>query len=222
LTEPEYKKDLDFVLHVTDALYSIRFWHHSIMLFNGLFFGVYMVSVYKDIGLNKGSIGDRELTIAGAVGSFVNGSSRILWASLYDKFGFRIIYMIILVIQLISAVSLYSARFNFVAYSILLWLAFLCEGGHFSLFPPSAVKLYGIEEGGKIFTISFFAVPLSSFLGFTLAHFIPGIDAKIVFYIGALMTLFNIILLMVFDEDEIKIEYKDFNGHVIDQQYSLH
>lgn len=75
-------QSLDFILHVKDALGSIRFWHHSIMLFNGVFFGVYVASVYKDVGLNKGSILDKDLTIAGAIGSFFNGSSRIFWASI--------------------------------------------------------------------------------------------------------------------------------------------
>lgn len=52
------------------------------MLLNGVFFGVYVASVYKDVALKKGSIEDADLTIAGAIGSFVNGSSRIFWASL--------------------------------------------------------------------------------------------------------------------------------------------
>ena len=86
------------------------------------------------------------------------------------------IYMMLLVIQLVCAFTLYSAKDNTVLYSILLSLAFLCEGGHFSTFPAAAVKLYGIQEAGKIFTISFFAVPLSSMLGFVLAHLVKGAD----------------------------------------------
>ena len=35
------------------------------------------------------------------------------------------------------------------------------------------------------------------------------------------MTFLNIILIMVFDEDVILIEYKDCNGHVIDEKNSL-
>ena len=49
------------------------------MLFNGVFFGVYISSVYKSFARG---IDDNTLTIAGAVGSFINGSSRIFWASL--------------------------------------------------------------------------------------------------------------------------------------------
>ena len=107
------------------------------------------------------------------------------------------------------------------AYSIILCFAFLCEGGHFSIFPASAVKLYGIHEAGQIFTISFFAVPLSSMLGFSLAHFIPDGNEQIIFFVAAFLTFLNIALLLVFDEDEIIIEYKDCNGHVIDERSSL-
>ena len=102
----------------------------------------------------------------------------------------------------------------------MLCLAFLCEGGHTSTFPAAAVKLYGIQEAGKIFTISFFAVPLLSMLGFVLAHYVKSADEQVIFYFGALLTLINIILLLSFDEDEIKIEYKDCNGHVISEESS--
>ena len=126
--------------------------------------------------------------------------------------------MILLIIQLISTVTLYSAKDNTIAYAIILCLAFLCEGGHFSTFPAAAVKLYGIQEAGKIFTISFFAVPLSSMLGFVLAHYVKGANEQLIFFFGGLLTLANIILLLVFDEDEMKIEYKDCNGHIINEE----
>lgn len=188
------------------------------MLFNGVFFGVYVAAIYKDVALKKGSIQDSSLTVAGALGSFMNGSSRIMWASLQDYFGFRAIYMILLIIQLITAVTLYSAKDSTIVYSSLLCLSFLCEGGHFSTFPAAAVKLYGIQEGGKIFTISFFAVPLSSMLGFVLAHYVKSADEQTILYFGGFLTFTNIILLMAFDEDEIKIEYKDSNGFVINEK----
>lgn len=123
--------------------------------------------------------------------------------------------MMLLVIQFITAVTLYSAKDNAFVYTVLLCLVFACEGGHFSTFPAAAVKLYGIQEGGKIFTISFFSVPISSMLGFVLAHYVKGANEQAIFYFGAFLTLTNIILLMTFDEDEIKIEYKDSNGFII-------
>jgi hypothetical protein len=90
-------------------------------------------------------------------------------------------------------------------YSILICLAFLCEGGHFSTFPACAVKIFGIAEGGKIFTISFFAVPLSSLAGFVLAENKDHISEVSIFIVAAALTFINIVLLIFFDETEIKV-----------------
>lgn len=53
-----------------------------------------MASVYKEVALNI--LSDDTLTIAGAIGSVCNGSSRIIWATLQDKYGFRKMYFILL------------------------------------------------------------------------------------------------------------------------------
>jgi len=66
------------------------------MYFNGVFFGVYVASVFKSVAL--GYIGDKTLTIAGSMGAFINGSSRLLWATLQDKYGFKSIYIFICII----------------------------------------------------------------------------------------------------------------------------
>jgi len=71
------------------------------MYFNGVFFGIYVASVYKTVAL--GLINDRTLTIAGSIGSFINGSSRIFWASLMDKYGFKSTYFCLLLIQLVTS-----------------------------------------------------------------------------------------------------------------------
>lgn len=120
-----------------------------------------------------------------------------------------------LFIQLVSSLFIYSARTNTLMYSIFVCLTFLCEGGHFSTFPASAVKIYGIKEAGKIFTISFFAVPLSSLLGFALAQYKEYTGEQSIFLVGSFLTFMNMILLFFFDDGEMKVEYKDANGIVI-------
>lgn len=84
-------------------------------------------------------------------------------------------------------------------------MAFLCEGGHFSTFPACAMKVFGNCEGGKIFTIAFFAVPLSSMLGFVLAENSKYVNEVFIFIVAAVLTFVNIILLIFFDETEIKV-----------------
>ena len=62
----------------------------ALMLFHGTFIGFYIASVYKVIA--QGSLSDRSLTIAGAIGSACNGTSRLVWGALQDKFGFKSVY----------------------------------------------------------------------------------------------------------------------------------
>lgn len=74
-----YHEQPNFV-EFNDALKTGRFWHMALLLFFGMFYGLYVASVYKTTAQN--SLSDLTLTIAGAIGSVCNGSSRIAWATL--------------------------------------------------------------------------------------------------------------------------------------------
>jgi hypothetical protein len=107
-----------------------------------------------------------------------------------------------LVIQFFTSIFIFVFKDNALMYSILICLSFLCEGGHFSTFPACAVKIFGIAEGGKIFTICHFAVALSSLAGFFLKKYIRE---AFIFIVAATLTFINIVLLLLFDETEIKV-----------------
>jgi len=49
------------------------------MLFCSVFYGMFMANAYKPLG-EKNGIDDHFLTLTGAFGSVMNGSSRIFWA----------------------------------------------------------------------------------------------------------------------------------------------
>lgn len=66
-------------IEVNEAFKSRQFWHMGVMLFFGMFFGLFMASVYKQVALDY--LSDNTLTLAGALGSVCNGSSRIMWAT---------------------------------------------------------------------------------------------------------------------------------------------
>jgi len=73
-----------------------RFWHLASMLFLGSFASLYVANVYK-IAVD-GILPDHTLTIAASAGSIGNGISRLGWATLQDRFGFKNIFTVILVI----------------------------------------------------------------------------------------------------------------------------
>jgi MFS transporter, OFA family, oxalate/formate antiporter len=125
-----------------EGLTSFRFWHMGFMLYFGLFYGIYMASVYKTTAQHI--LSDHTLTTAGAIGSVCNGGSRIFWATLQDKYGFKKVYTCLLTLQLIVAFSIYSVKESAFFYTLWVSFSFLCEGGHFSMFPTLSAKIFGI------------------------------------------------------------------------------
>ena len=173
------------------------------MMFNGVFYGVYLASVYK--AANIDNLKDGTLTIAGAIGSICNGGSRMFWASLQDKYNFKRVYFVLLVIQLVVSIIIYPIRAHAGAYVFCVALSFLCEGGQFSMFPTVAVKIFGVHNGGQIFTIMFFCVSLSSNFGLLMDTYVkPHVGVQNIFWLGSLLTLTNIILLFWLNEKPLK------------------
>jgi OFA family oxalate/formate antiporter-like MFS transporter len=102
--------------------------------------------VYKAIDIDV--LSDQTLTIAGSIGFVFNGVSRIGWAALQDKWGFKKVYRILLTFQLIAAFSIMHIRKSAPLFIIWTCVIFTCEGGHFSMFPTVCVKVFGVQKGG--------------------------------------------------------------------------
>ena len=127
-----------------EAIKTRRFFHLGLILFNGMFFGSYLVSTFKPVALNAGVIKDDEITIIGSLSMISNGAARLVWSSMQDKFGFKKVYFVLLIIQFVISLSIYSFRQDLYSYLILVCVAMACEGGHFTMFPTVCVEIFGI------------------------------------------------------------------------------
>ena len=143
-----YQGEIEHVNFMTfkEGVTSGRFWLMFAILYFGLFYGVYMASVYKTTA--QDTLDDHTLTLAGALGSVCNGSSRIMWASIQDKFGFKRVYFCLLLIQIVMCFSIFYLKSYAFLYVSCICFSFLCEGGHFSMFPTAAAKIFGIQNAG--------------------------------------------------------------------------
>jgi MFS family permease len=83
------------------------------------------------------------LTITGSIASVTNGCSRAGWAFLMDKYGFKKIFLIITVLNLICSALIGYTQGNSIAYLILLAVTMGCEGGLFACFPAIAGIVFG-------------------------------------------------------------------------------
>ena len=58
------------------------------MVMCSVFSFLYLTNVYKAMGIKMGGLDDFTLTIIGALGGLANGSSRVVWGMLLDKYLF--------------------------------------------------------------------------------------------------------------------------------------
>ena len=74
---------------------------------------------YRDFG-NKNSVPQNYLFIIGILFGLINGSSRMLWGYLMDKFGFKPLMSVIAFIEIIIAASFYFiVKINILIYILL-------------------------------------------------------------------------------------------------------
>ena len=81
---------------------------------------------------------------------------------LYDFFGFRLLFGIIMATNLANAMICYWAVSYKALYFICIQLNFFCIGGIFALFPTPACKTFGGDIGVRIYAIILFTSVISS------------------------------------------------------------
>ena len=96
----------------------------------------------------------------------------------------------------------WSCRHNVFLYTLAVALSFFCLGGHYSCFPAAAVRIFGLENGGQIYTVITYVLPLAAMSTFAVVK--SGISFQNVFRIASVLTLINMILLYFFDETEMR------------------
>ena len=180
-----------------EALKTKQFWTLNLMLFNGIFFGSFLASVYKDFG-SDGKISDKALTVTGSIGSVGNGVSRIVWSALSDKYGFKKMYILVMIIQLVCTVAISSCNTVAPLYTAVVALSFCCEGGHFTLFPAASAYIFGITNGGVIYTAMAAFMPIGSLLCFMLVEM--DVKESLIFYVAAALTAINMVILYFFND----------------------
>ena len=73
------------------------------------------------------------------------------------------------------------------------------------MFPTVAVNIFGVENGGQIFTYMFFCVPLSAISSGVVVNFQDSIGTDTIFYLSGLLTMINIILLQNLKEQKMVV-----------------
>ena len=131
-----------------------------VMNFFSIFLGIFVIGSQKDWGK---SIFESEkfLSSVASLGG-VFAAFRFIWSFLVDKYSYKLIYSILLILQMIIGVCLplvlesnQSEDVKQIFFFSFVMLAFFCEGGHFVLGPTICGKLFGAEGGVRVFSVAF-------------------------------------------------------------------
>ena len=154
----------------------------------------------------------------------VNGSSRLLWGYLMDKYGFKPLMSVIAAIEVILAGSFYFIVKYDLLYIVCVLLIAACIGGHFSILAPLFNKIYGVDVGPQTYGICGFFIGISNLSGPLLCMFIlkKNTDFLIAFLFGGSLVMIKIFCLLMFDENEkfdfSEIKFEDENLGQIERE----
>ena len=103
----------------------------------------YIINTFKSVGQSIPVLDvDHYLSIVSSVSALFN-TARFVWSGALDRFAFKKVYGVLLVIQIILAFTFELTKKSKVSFAILLCLATFCIGGHFALFPNVLKQVFG-------------------------------------------------------------------------------
>ena len=170
---------------IKDGFKSFTFYVEFLMIFFTSGYGLFLANNFKNYGILHIN-NDQFLTLVGSLGSAANAGSRVVWGLLLDRFPFRNIYFALVVIQLVMVATLNLIADTKALYLIWIFISLGCEGGHFALFPPLTMKIFGTKTGTVLYGFIYFAF-----------FFANGLQFLIVFFYKESLTYTNILWIYV-------------------------
>ncbi len=134
----------------------------------------------------------------------------MIWGWLMDLFGFQILMLIITLIEIIIATSLYFAVNYSIIYVICVLIISACIGGHFAIISPQFNKTFGFGVGPELYGITGNFIGLASLCGPLMTNFILKTkkDFLLVFLVAGGLCFIKLFVTMIFNEDN-KFVYKE-------------
>ena len=172
------------------------------MLFSN-YFGTFFMYAFKTYGENKSPhppISDSMLTWAASIGAgAVNGISRIVLGTLYDRFGFKLLFSVLMTSQLIVSLICYHAAYYPWLYFTCILLNYMSIGGMFAIFPVSVQRVFGLEFGPQIYVWVLLGGFCASLINtFSTVVLIKVIGFQALFYVGSCTQIITLLILCRF------------------------
>lgn len=196
------------------AFFSVQFWAYFFMMLLSQMFGGFFSYVYKQLGLAVG-IPDSVLTWAASMSSLVQAVTRLSFGALYDIYGFKRLYIILLSINVVNGLICYYARTITWLYFICILLDYLVIAGVFAIFPVPVATTFGSKFGTSVYPLVLLGAPLSALLITVETEVLyPRFGSQIVIYVGVGCSLLAIVIATLFNP-QLDVNSMQRRGHVV-------
>ena len=179
---------------------SKQFWILYVMQGMSILFCYYVVNVYKEFGEEIPTLdNDKYLTLVNSISAIFN-ALRFVWSGAIDKFPFRYIYGLLLLIEISIASTMYFSKDTKETYMLVICLVLFCVGGHFALFPNILRQIYG-KQATQLYGWCFTATGIASILIEILIVSSIGSNYMLMFALmGSGSVVAFLLLIFVFDQ----------------------
>jgi hypothetical protein len=168
--------------------------------------GFFAVNNFKKYGQKNGLTNENYLAILGSVAAFCN-AIRFVWSTATDYYSYKLIYGILLVLQIVIDFTVPLVAHSKGLYAIWVSLMLLTEGGHFVLVPNILKKIYG-DKGTQLYGFAFSLNGIASIMIIFMQKYIltTSVESynKFFFINGSFSAVSLILLLFFFKEDKFK------------------
>ena len=178
-------------------------------------FGGSFSYLYKPIGLSV-NISDRLLTWAASAAAVLQAVTRLSFGYLYDKVGFKKLFNILMVINVVNSVICYPARDYPPLYFVCILLNYMVYAGIFAIFPTPAAQTFGPRYGAQVYSIILVAglvAAIANALHNKILYGMMGLEASYLFNIGGVYSVIGIIINNFFSE-KLDIEKMEKKGKI--------
>ena len=121
-----------------------------------------------------------------------------------DKFGFKVLMLIITGIEITISISLFFSVKITILYIFSILFISACIGGHFSILSPVFNKIFGMERGPEMYGLTGNFIGVASICGPLMTTFVLNdpADFLVVFLVGGALCVIKLIVLFFFDEND--------------------
>lgn len=160
-------------------------------------------SAWKDYGYTflPKDISDQKISLILSAASLCNSVARLLVGILIQKISFKVLYICVVSLQIISAFTVTTVATSYYVYMFYICMSLFCLGSHVTLFPTMTTKAFGVEIGRKIYPFVYQCFSAASLAQYFIYKYIPKDNLAPLFTLFGVLSIVALVLAILFTDD---------------------